>query len=98
MWAVGPYLPSGTQDDIKLIAKKGKDPLLPGSYRPISLINVDTNILSKILATQLARLLPSILHQLSQGLSQANWLPLTYEKFCWLMNMPGPALTRIHLA
>lgn len=35
------------------IAKLGKDPSLPGSYRPISLLNIEVKILSKILACRL---------------------------------------------
>lgn len=38
---------------ISLILKKDKEPLSCNSYRPISLLNVDFKILSKILASHL---------------------------------------------
>lgn len=46
---------------------KGKDLLLPGSYRSISLIDVDTKILLKIIASRLALLLLTVLHQAQSG-------------------------------
>lgn len=45
---------------LSLILKKDKDSLDCGSYRPISLLNVDGKILSKILACRLETILPSI--------------------------------------
>ena len=46
---------------ISLLLKKGKDPLSCGSYRPISLLNADFKLLSKLLARRLEVVLPSII-------------------------------------
>lgn len=48
---------------ISLIPKGDKDLTDPANYRPISLINVDCKILSKILATRLETVLPQIIHK-----------------------------------
>ena len=53
--------PTLRQAAITLIPKKGKDPLQCASYRPISLLNGDYKILSKILAARLEKLLPQII-------------------------------------
>ena len=48
---------------ISLILKKHKDPLDPGSFRPVSLINVDCKVLTKVLAMRLENILPDIIHE-----------------------------------
>ena len=55
---------SNTQKEvvIKLIEKKGKDKRHISNWRPISLINVDTKIGSKAIATRLQKVLPKIIH------------------------------------
>ncbi len=45
---------------ISLILKKGKDPLLCSSYRPISLLNVDRKNLSQVLALHLQLCCPQL--------------------------------------
>ena len=48
---------------ITLIEKKGKDKRLIKNWRPISLINVDAKIISKVLAKRLEKVLPYIIHE-----------------------------------
>lgn len=47
---------------ISLICKPDKDPTVCGSYRPISLINIDLKILAKILALRLEKVLPTLIN------------------------------------
>lgn len=47
---------------ISLILKKDKDLLHPGSFRPVSLVNVDCKILTKILSARLEKVLPLLIH------------------------------------
>lgn len=54
-------LPTMRQAVISSILKKDKSSLNCSSYRPISLLNVDTKILAKLLAHRLERVLPSVI-------------------------------------
>ena len=47
---------------ISLLHKKGKDPTLCSSYRPISLINTDIKLYAKVLARRLESVLPALVH------------------------------------
>ncbi len=51
-----------TEANISLILKKGKPADECPSYRPISLLNIDFKILSKILARRLEKVLPNIIN------------------------------------
>ena len=53
---------SQKQAVITLVEKKGKDKRLIKNWRPISLINVDTKIVSKTLAKRLEHILPDLIH------------------------------------
>ena len=52
---------------IRLIPKKAKDPLLVSSWRPITLLNVDFKILTKLFALRLSRFLPDLIHPDQKG-------------------------------
>ena len=53
---------------ISLLLKSNKDPTLPSSYRPISLLNVDIKIITKTLSHRLEKIIPSIIHPDQTGL------------------------------
>lgn len=55
---------------IIVLLKTGKDPLDPGSYRPISLLQSDVKMLSKVLALRLNKVISSIIHS-----DQAGFMP-----------------------
>lgn len=54
--------PTMRQALISLIPKKGKDPGECKNYRPISLIQLDVKIISKILANRLNKVINSLIH------------------------------------
>ena len=56
---------STLQAQIAIIPKEGKDPSQCGSYRPISLLNVDLKLLTKIVATRIQQHLTGLI-QLDQ--------------------------------
>ncbi len=59
---VGQLPQSFNEAIITVLPKKGKDPEEVAGYRPISLINVDQNILAKALATRLKTLLGKLVN------------------------------------
>ena len=52
---------------ITLIEKKGKDCTFLENWRPISLVNVDAKIMSKVIASRIKNVLPSIIHHNQTG-------------------------------
>ena len=52
---------SHKQGVITLILKKGKDKRHVGNYRPITLLNVDLKIGSKVIASRINNVLPSLI-------------------------------------
>lgn len=55
-------LPSWSEAVISVIPKEGKNKTECGSYRPISVLNVDYKLFTAILAKRLEKLLPHIVH------------------------------------
>ena len=56
--------PSQKQATITLIEKKGKDRSYLENWRPISLINADANIASKVIATRIIKVIPETIHSI----------------------------------
>lgn len=54
--------PSWKDATISLIPKEGKDKLECGSFRPISVLNVDYKLFTSILAHRIDKLLPDLIH------------------------------------
>ena len=54
--------PSQKQATVTLIEKKGKDRSYLENWRPISLINVEAKIASKVVATRIIKVIPEIIH------------------------------------
>lgn len=78
-------LPSSLREaNISLILKKGKLPEDCASYRPISLLNVDLKILSKILAKHLELLLPLLINEDQTGFIKGH---NSYNYMRRLLNM-----------
>lgn len=57
---------------IVLIPKPGKDPALPESYRPISLLQLDIKILAKVLALRLNKVILNLIHPNQTGFMPAK--------------------------
>lgn len=57
---------------ISMLLKPIKDPSLPPSYRPISLINVDTKIIAKTLAHRIEKVISSIIHPDQTGFTKGR--------------------------
>ena len=58
---------SQKQAVITLIEKKGKDRTFLENWRPISLVNVDAKIMSKVIASRIKNVLPGIIHHNQTG-------------------------------
>ena len=86
---------SQKQAVITLIEKKGKDRSLFENWRPISLVNVDAKIISKVLATRIRNVLPSIIHHNQSGFVKDRFIGETVRSIFGLIefslkeNIPG---------
>ena len=86
---------SQKQAVITLIEKKGKDRLFLENWRPISLLNVDVKIMSKVIATKIKNVLPTIVHHNQTGFINDRYIGETVRSIFDLMdftlskNIPG---------
>ena len=58
---------SQKQAVITLIEKKGNERFLLENWRPISLVNVDAKIMSKVIASRIKKVLPYIIYHNQTG-------------------------------
>ena len=67
---------SNSQKDavISLYRKKGQDRTLLENWRPISLVNVDAKLMSKVVANRLKKVLPCIIHYNETGYIQDRYI------------------------
>ena len=81
---------------ITLIEKRGKDRSLIENWRPISLVNVDAKILSKVIALRLKNVLPHIIHHNQTGYIKDRFIAETirsiYDIMDWTANENIPDL------
>lgn len=73
--------------DIKLLLKPDKDPTLPSSYRPLSLINTNIKIISKALASRSETIFPSIIHNNQTGFIQGRHSTNSVRRLLNLISM-----------
>ena len=78
-----------------LIEKQGKDRTLIENWRPISLINVDAKIISKVIAVRVENVLPNIIHHNQTGYVKDCYIGETVRSIFNIMeftdheNIPG---------
>ena len=80
---------------ITVIEKQGKDRTLIENWRPISLINVDAKIISKVIAVRVKNVLPNIIHHNQTGYVKDRYIGETVRLIFDIMeytqneNIPG---------
>ena len=86
---------SQKQAVITLIEKKGKDRSLLENWRPISLVNVDTKIMPKVIATRIKKVLPNIIYHNQTSFIEDRFIGETVRSIFDIMdftakeNIPG---------
>ena len=77
---------SQKQAVITLIEKKGKDRSFLENWRPISLVNVDAKIMSKVLAVRIKNVLLNIIHHNQSGYVKDRYIGETVRSIFDLMD------------
>ena len=57
-----------------LIDKKGRDRMFLENWSPISLINVDSKIATKVIANRIKNVLPSVIHANQSGFMKGRFI------------------------
>ena len=71
---MGELSPTQSQGIITLIPKKGKNPLSPSSYRPITLLNCDYKLISKLVNNRMKRFLKTLTHSDQSGFVKGRYI------------------------
>ena len=85
-------------DQLNTIEKSGKDRTLLENWRPISLVIVDTKIMSKVIAARVKKVLPSIIHYNQTGYVKDRFIGEAMRSIVDIMdftdkeNIPGSLL------
>ena len=77
---------SQKQAVITLIEKKGKDRSSLENWRPISLLNVDTKIMAKVIVARIKEVLPSIIHHNQTGYIRDRYIGETMRSIFDIMD------------
>lgn len=88
------HLPASMREAIIVVVPKpGKDKLLPDSYHPISLLNLDVKLLARVLATRLSKVVEGLVHRDHSGFiptrSTANNIRRLYPNLQTCVDNPG---------
>lgn len=90
--------PTLRQATVSLLLKPEKNPSDCASYRPISLLNVDFEILSKMLAIRLEQHLPSLIAPDQTGFIKGRYGLFNLRRFLNILNTQSTSAAEIALA
>ena len=71
---MGEISPTQSQGIITLIPKKGKNPLSPSSNRPITLLNCDYKLISKLVNNGMKRFLKTLTYSDQSGFVKGRFI------------------------
>lgn len=74
---------------ITVLLKPGKDPKLCGSYRPIALLSSEYKIFTKVMATRLEKVIPSLINKDQTGFIQNRFSSDNIRRFLDIIHCAG---------
>ena len=80
---------------ITLIEKQHKDRTLIENWRPISLINVDAKIISKVIALRLKKALPNIIHHNQTGYVEGRYIGETIRSIFDIIDLQAVRIFQV---